>query len=105
MDARARLEDELGNPVVHLAYPFGSYDVPAQRAAEEAGYLTACTTRAGFCGPNDDFFALQRVPIYGGETLIDFACRLRTARALPERLQRALRDTARRVTRRPGFLR
>jgi len=105
VDARARLEDELGRPVVHLAYPFGSYDVPAQRAAEEAGYLTACTTRAGFCGPNDDFFALQRVPIYGGETLIDFACRLRTARALPERLQRALRDTARRVTRRPGFLR
>lgn len=105
VDARARLEDQLGRPVMHLAYPFGSFDPQVQRAAYEAGYLTACSTRPGFSGPDDDFFALHRVPIYGGETLVDFACRLRTARALPERVRSALRDTARRMSRRPEFLR
>jgi peptidoglycan/xylan/chitin deacetylase (PgdA/CDA1 family) len=99
-DARARLENELGRPVLHLAYPFGSFDPAVQRAAVEAGYLTACSTLPGLSGPDDDHFALHRVPIYGGETLVDFACRLRTARALPERVRLALRDTARRVTRR-----
>jgi peptidoglycan/xylan/chitin deacetylase (PgdA/CDA1 family) len=104
VDARNRLEQELDLPVLHLAYPYGSFDADVQRAASEAGYLTACSTRTGFSGPDDDQLALQRVPIYGGETLADFACRLQTARALPERIRLALRDTARRVIRRPGFM-
>ena len=105
VDARTLLEHELDRPVLHLAYPFGSFDPVVQREVNDAGYLTACSTRAGFSGPDDDTFALHRVPIYGGETLVDFACRLRTARALPDGVRHALRNTARRVTRRPGFLR
>jgi len=98
VDARARLEHELGGPVRHLAYPYGSFDRATQQVADEAGYLTACSTRPGVSTADDDFFALKRIPIYGGETLFDFACRLRTAWTLPERVRRALRDTARRVT-------
>jgi peptidoglycan/xylan/chitin deacetylase (PgdA/CDA1 family) len=103
VDARARLEDELSRPVVHLAYPYGSFDRAVRRAAGEAGYATACSTRPGFSGPDDDLLALHRVPVYGGETLVDFACRLRTARALPEHFRRVLRHTARRLA--PDFLR
>jgi len=94
-EGRALLEDELDAPVLHLAYPYGSFDPAARREAEEAGYLTACSTRPGLSGPEDDPLALQRVTIYGGETLLDFAWRLRTARALPVRVRRTLRAAAR----------
>lgn len=100
--SRERLEGELGRQVLHLAYPFGVFDAAVQRAADEAGYVTACSTRPGLSGPEDDRLALHRVPIYGGETLVDFACRLRRAQALPERVRQALRATARRLARRPG---
>jgi peptidoglycan/xylan/chitin deacetylase (PgdA/CDA1 family) len=96
---RQRLEDELDGPVLHLAYPFGSFDPGVRREAEDAGYLTACSTRAGLSGPDDDPLAQQRVPISGGETRLDFAWRVRTARALPVRVRRALRATARRFAR------
>jgi peptidoglycan/xylan/chitin deacetylase (PgdA/CDA1 family) len=98
-EGRQRLEDQLDGPVLHLAYPFGSFDAAVRREAEDAGYLTACSTRAGLSGPEDDLLALQRVPIYGGETLLDFAWRVRTARSLPVRVRRALRAAARRLTR------
>lgn len=101
-EGRQRLEDELDGPVLHLAYPFGSFDAAVRTEAEEAGYVTASSTRAGLSGPDDDPLALQRVPIYGGETLLDFAWRVRTSRALPVRVRRALRAAARRLTRRRG---
>jgi peptidoglycan/xylan/chitin deacetylase (PgdA/CDA1 family) len=101
-EARRRLEHELDGPVLHLAYPFGSFDPAVRREAEEAGYLTACSTRAGLSGPDDDALALHRVPIYGGETLLDFAWRIRTARPLPVRVRRTLRNAARRIGGRGG---
>lgn len=100
-DARARLEAELGRPVVHLAYPYGSFDAAVQRAVAAAGYLTACSTRPGVSGPDDDLLALQRVSVYGDEALVDFVCRLRMARPVPKRLRYLLRAAARRVTGRP----
>jgi peptidoglycan/xylan/chitin deacetylase (PgdA/CDA1 family) len=91
MDARSRLEDELGRPVLHLAYPYGSFDEDVQASAAEAGYLSACTTSPGLSGPEDSLLALRRVSVYGHETLLDFACRLQTGRALREHLGRAAR--------------
>ena len=90
VDARRLLEDELGRPAVHLAYPFGSYDPGVQGIAAEAGYVTACSTRAGLSGADDDLLALHRVTIYGHDSLFDFACRLRTGAAIRERLGQAL---------------
>jgi peptidoglycan/xylan/chitin deacetylase (PgdA/CDA1 family) len=76
---RAMLEDGLGRAVRHLAYPFGSWSPTARASAEEAGYLTACTTREGRAGPTDDLLALPRVPVVGGAGLPDFIARLYTA--------------------------
>ena len=101
-DGRRRLEDELGRPVVHLAYPFGSYDAAAQSIAAEAGYVTACSTRAGLSRPDDELMALHRVTVYGHESLLDFACRLRTGSAVRDRLGHAVGSVARRFRRRPG---
>jgi peptidoglycan/xylan/chitin deacetylase (PgdA/CDA1 family) len=88
-DARSRLEGELGRPVVHLAYPYGSFDQGVRAATKEAGYVTACSTRAGLSGVDDDLLALHRVTVYGHDSLIDFACRLRSGKALRERLNQA----------------
>ena len=90
VDARRRLEDELGGPAVHLAYPYGSYDPGVQALVAEAGYVTACSTRAGLSTVDDDLLALHRVTIYGHDSLFDFACRLRTGAGLRERLTQAL---------------
>jgi peptidoglycan/xylan/chitin deacetylase (PgdA/CDA1 family) len=102
VDARRRLEDELGRPVVHLAYPFGSYDPGVQGIAAEAGYVTACSTRAGLSGADDDLLALHRVTIYGHDSLFDFACRLRTGTAVRERFGLALGGVMRHFRQRRG---
>jgi peptidoglycan/xylan/chitin deacetylase (PgdA/CDA1 family) len=96
VDGRQRLENELGRPIVHLAYPYGAFDQPVQAAAAAAGYRTACSTRPGLSGVDDDPLALRRVSIYGHDSLIDFACRLRTGTAFRERLGQAFGGVARR---------
>lgn len=83
-DSRALLEDGLGRPVRDLAYPFGSFSPVVRQIAAETGYRTACTTRIGRAGRDDDLLALRRVPVNGDETLLDFASRLRTARSYGE---------------------
>lgn len=86
--ARSRhvLEDRLGRTVGHLAYPFGAFDADVRRMAADAGYRSACSTRSGVSPPDDDVFALHRVNVYGHDTLLDFACRLRTGRSARELL-------------------
>lgn len=101
-DGRRRLEDELDRPVVHLAYPFGSYDHAVQIIAAEAGYVTACSTRAGLSSADDELMALHRVTVYGHESLLDFACRLRTGLAVRDRLGQAVGSVAHRFRRRLG---
>ncbi len=101
-EARRRLEDELGRPAVHLAYPFGTYDATVRAGTAEAGYVTACSTLAGLSRADDDLLALHRVTVYGHDSLLDFACRLRTGSAARECLGRALGTLARRFGGRRG---
>jgi peptidoglycan/xylan/chitin deacetylase (PgdA/CDA1 family) len=95
--ARGRMEDELGHSIVHLAYPYGDFDQIVQAAAAEAGYVTACSTRPGRSGPDDDLLALHRVTVYGHDSLLDFAWRLRTGAAVGERLGQAFSGVAQRL--------
>jgi peptidoglycan/xylan/chitin deacetylase (PgdA/CDA1 family) len=41
------LEDLFGRPVRHFCYPFGAYNEQVRDLVAEAGFETACTTRAG----------------------------------------------------------
>jgi peptidoglycan/xylan/chitin deacetylase (PgdA/CDA1 family) len=93
-EARRRLESELGRPAVHFAYPFGAYDPTVRASVAEAGFLTACSTRAGLSGADDDLLALRRVTVYGHDSLLDFICRLSTGSAPRDSLGRALRAVA-----------
>jgi peptidoglycan/xylan/chitin deacetylase (PgdA/CDA1 family) len=86
--SREMLEDELGRPVTHLAYPFGTYSEETKAIAEEIGYRSAVSGRIGVSDARDDVLALRRVPISGEEGLADFICRVRTAHRLRDVLRR-----------------
>jgi peptidoglycan/xylan/chitin deacetylase (PgdA/CDA1 family) len=67
---RARIEDALQRPVVHLAYPYGDKIAAGPREfalARGAGFKTAVTTRPGMLFPEsaDHLTALQRVSLNG----------------------------------------
>jgi peptidoglycan/xylan/chitin deacetylase (PgdA/CDA1 family) len=94
LDARLLLEDRLGHRVDHLAYPHGSWNEDVRETAARAGYRSACSVRIGLSGPGDDPLALHRVPVNGTDGLVDFVCRLRTARTLRETVGRAVRRLA-----------
>jgi peptidoglycan/xylan/chitin deacetylase (PgdA/CDA1 family) len=88
VESRRLLEDRLGQQVTHFAYPFGSVSPEVRALAAEAGYVSACATERRLATAQDDLLQLPRVSVYGGESLLDFVCRLRTARS-PRQLLRA----------------
>ena len=98
VQGRRRLEDELGRPAVHLAYPYGAYDPPVRLSAVEAGFASACSTRPGRSAPDDDLMALHRLTVYGHDSLADFAWRVRAGAAPREWLGRTLGWMKRRVS-------
>ena len=68
--SRRRLEEALGRPVLHLAYPYGDRIAAGPREfalAKDAGFKTAVTTRPGMMFPEsaDYLTALQRVSLNG----------------------------------------
>ena len=93
--SREVLEQGLGAPVLHLAYPFGSYNADVRAVAGECGYRTACSTRPGLSGPNDDLLALHRIEVAGGEPLQNFLMRTRFGHTPAELLRNGF-DRARR---------
>jgi peptidoglycan/xylan/chitin deacetylase (PgdA/CDA1 family) len=86
LDARHLLEDHLGHEVRHLAYPFGSFNDRVQAIVAETGYRSACSVRIGLSSSDDEPLALHRIPVNGQDSLLDFICRLHTARAFGELL-------------------
>ena len=78
-ESRRQLEDCLGQPVRHFAYPSGVYDARVRQAAAEAGYLTATTTRYGVARPDLDRLTLPRLRVFGGISLPQFVGLLATA--------------------------
>jgi peptidoglycan/xylan/chitin deacetylase (PgdA/CDA1 family) len=68
--SRARIEDALQRPIVHLAYPYGDKIAAGRREfalARSAGFKTAVTTRPGMIFPEiaDHMTALPRVSLNG----------------------------------------
>jgi peptidoglycan/xylan/chitin deacetylase (PgdA/CDA1 family) len=95
--SRGILESQLGTAVEHLAYPFGSYDERVRDLTADAGYRTASSVRIGISAAEDDLLALHRIPVNGGESLLDFVCRSRSGRTSREALLRAKRALGRRM--------
>lgn len=94
VDCRHLMEDRLGHEVRHLAYPYGSYNENVRQIADEAGFISACSTRKGLSAPDDDLLALHRVPVYGTDTLLDFIRRVRNQPNPADLLRRGARRVA-----------
>ena len=86
------LENELGHPVHHLAYPFGSESEHVREIAAECGYESGCTVAIGLSSSADDPLGLRRVPVLGTDSLLDFISRLRTAYTVRDRLSALARS-------------
>jgi peptidoglycan/xylan/chitin deacetylase (PgdA/CDA1 family) len=76
-ESRQRLEDLLGAPVRHFAYPYGLYDDAVREVVEAAGYRAACSTRPGFNRADEDRLALRRIDVFGTDALWQFKQKLR----------------------------
>ena len=75
-DSRKALQDALGSDVVHLCYPFGSFDRSAIDLAAEAGYVSATTCLRGAATPADHPLVLPRKAISFGDNLLGFGWKL-----------------------------
>ncbi len=70
--SKAVLEDALGHPVRHLAYPHG-YNSPRVRAeSARAGYETASAVRHALSSRRDERYRIARLIVRRGHTLADF---------------------------------
>lgn len=71
--SRATLERHLGHPVLDFCYPGGEVNATVVRAVQQAGYLSATTTRSGVAARGQNPLELPRLRIWGGMTLRSFA--------------------------------
>jgi peptidoglycan/xylan/chitin deacetylase (PgdA/CDA1 family) len=75
--SKARLEEQLGCPVRHLAYPQGNWSAGIAALVREAGYASACSTRSGAVRDGrPDRYALPRIPISASDSIVAFAGKL-----------------------------
>jgi len=63
--ARSRdlLEQITGEPIRHLAYPYGGYNAQVEEVASGCGYLTASTTQRGVARPGTPALRLPRINV------------------------------------------
>lgn len=87
VESKRIIEEQLGQEVAHMSYPYGDYNPGIRSMVQDIGYRTACSTRGGLSGPQDDRFELRRVRVTGRYSLLDFAWRLRTAQGVGQFLR------------------
>ncbi len=59
--SKSILEEQKEKDIIHLAYPYGSYDQRVLDLMEEAGYVTGVTTISGFNYRNTPLLELRRI--------------------------------------------
>ncbi len=75
--SKARLEEQLGCPIRHLAYPQGNWSPAIAALVREAGYRSACSTRSGSVQNGMPYqYALPRIPISASDSIVAFAGKL-----------------------------
>jgi peptidoglycan/xylan/chitin deacetylase (PgdA/CDA1 family) len=66
--SKALIEEKVGMPVLHFAYPNGRgvshYNEPVREMVKKAGFLSSVTSIDGPVYTNDDPFSLQRLGVY-----------------------------------------
>ncbi len=65
-ESKHRIEQQLGEPVRHFAYPNGTssdWNADIQKMVKQTGFETACTTVRGTNSAGHDLYALRRLDI------------------------------------------
>ena len=62
------IEDQLGAECRHFAYPYGLLTEKTRELVQQAGFKTACSTRAGFNNAERDPLIMHRIDVYGNDT-------------------------------------
>lgn len=70
--AREDLEAMEGKKIKYLAYPSGRYNSYTGKAAKDAGYLMAVTTKSGFASESNGYLFLNRIRVNSGHSLGEF---------------------------------
>lgn len=77
--SKVEFEQRLSTEVRHFCYPYGRFTDQHRRMVQEAGYITATTTRRGRVAENDDCFALRRVLVAKSTDPLRFWIKIATA--------------------------
>ena len=77
--AKNALQQALGCEVGHFCYPYGKFDAIHQQMVQDAGYVTATTTRRGRVHAGDDPYTLRRIMVTRATHLALFAAKILTA--------------------------
>ncbi|WP_320783208.1 polysaccharide deacetylase family protein [Streptomyces sp. CRN 30] len=69
--SKSVLEDALGHPVVHLAYPHGYNSAKVRSLSARAGYETATAVRHALSSDRDERYRIARLIVRRGHTVAD----------------------------------
>ncbi len=78
--AKVVLEQELGQEVVCLAYPYGRWNKDVQDAMIATGYKYAVTVRSGYAETGKDVLTLPRITIGPKDDMRSFANKIKTTK-------------------------
>jgi peptidoglycan/xylan/chitin deacetylase (PgdA/CDA1 family) len=79
--SRTLLQEQLGEEVHAIAYPWGVSDARIRKELIRYGYKFGLTTNFGIASSNDDLMALPRIEVFGSDSLSVFAQKLGTVTA------------------------
>ena len=63
--SKIAIEENLGQPCKHFAYPYGLFNDRTPAIVKQYGFTLACSTRSGFNNPARDPYILHRIEVYG----------------------------------------
>ncbi len=63
LSSQKRIEDHVGRPVKHFAYPYGA-ESKALRALVSEHFTRGCSTRLGYLRPDSPRESLERIDVY-----------------------------------------
>ena len=78
-NSKLELEQAVGCDVRHFCYPYGWYRQEHQHMAQDAGYVTANTTRRGRVHSGDDPYSLKRIMVARATNPIQFLLKIATS--------------------------
>ena len=77
-NSKKELQDVLGFDVRHFCYPYGRFDQTHREMVQQAGYVTATTTRRGRVHSGSNLMTLRRVLVAQATHLVHFGMKLFT---------------------------